>query len=90
MAEDRLTIDAATIEDNTDQRQVEFDAEVSGERYRFALQYDVLEALAAATPVGDAGAIFRAHSETIAIIGVRALARDGDQERITISENDLD
>ena len=50
MAEDRLTIDTATIDDNTDQRRVEFDAEVSGERYRFAVQYDVLEALAAYRP----------------------------------------
>ena len=29
MAEDRLTIDTATIDDNTDQRRVEFDADVS-------------------------------------------------------------
>ncbi len=90
MAEDRLTIDTATIDDNTDQRRVEFDADVSGERYRFAVQYDVLEALAAVSPVSNAMALFRAHQETIAMIGVRALARNPDQDRVTISENDLD
>ncbi|MGA1799413.1 DUF1488 family protein [Sphingomonas sp. 4RDLI-65] len=94
MAEDRLTIDTRTLDDDSDLRQVEFDAEVSGERYRFAVQYDVLEALSAISPDGDAVAIFRQHADTIAELGVVALARNAGQgtgqEIVVISENDLD
>ncbi|WP_242096194.1 MULTISPECIES: DUF1488 family protein [unclassified Sphingomonas] len=90
MAEDRLDIDMRTIEDNSDSRQVEFEAEVSDERYQFAVQYDVLEALSTVSPEGDAAALFREHIDEIAHIGATALARDPDQEIIVISENDLD
>ena len=98
MAEDRLTIDTRTLSDDSDLRRVEFDAEVSGERYRFAVQYDVLEALSAVAPDGGAVAIFRQHADRIAQLGVVALGRSlgrgpGDeQEReiVVISENDLD
>jgi len=90
MAEDQLTIDTATIADNEDERQVEFDASIGGEPYRFAVQYDVLEALGAVVPDGNAAMMVRDHAETIARLGLKALARDADQARITISENDLD
>lgn len=90
MAEDRLDIDKQTIEDNSDLRQVEFEAEVSDERYQFAVQYDVLEALSTVAPDDDAVTVFRQHIEEIADLGVVALARDPDQEVVTISENDLD
>lgn len=90
MAEDRLDIDMRTIEDNSDARQVEFEAEISDERYQFAVLYDVLEALSTVTPDGDAAAIFRDHADEIAHMGAAALARDPDQELVIISENDLD
>lgn len=90
MAEDRLDIDLKTLEDNSDMRQVEFEAEASDERYQFAVQYDVLEALSTMSPEGDAVAIFKQHADEIAELGVAALARDPDLEIIVISENDLD
>ncbi len=90
MAEDRLDIDTQTLEDNSDMRQVEFEGEVSDERYQFAVQYDVLEALSTVAPDGDAVAIFKQHADEIAHLGVTALARDPDQEIVTISENDMD
>ena len=89
MAEDRLTIDTATILDNADEHRVEFSAEVSGERYDFAVLYDVLEALAAEVPVSEPVAIFQRHRARIERLGVVALARDPDQVRVVISENDL-
>jgi len=90
MAEDTVTIDPLTLEDNSDERRVEFEGEVSGTRYQFAVQYDVLEALSAGAPDSDAVALVRQHSGTIASLGVVALARDPDQEIVVISENDLD
>ncbi|PTW48650.1 hypothetical protein C8J25_101147 [Sphingomonas faeni] len=90
MAEDRLNIDVKTLEDNSDLRQVEFEAEVSEERYQLAVQYDVLEALSTVSPEGDAVTIFKQHAEEIAELGVVALARDPDQKIVVISENDLD
>ena len=90
MADDRLDIDMKTIEDNGDLRQVEFEGEVSDERYQFAIQYDVLEALSTLSPETDAAGIFKQHTDEIAELGIVALARDPDQEIITISENDLD
>ena len=50
---ERLDIDRASIFDNLDERQVEFAAEVDGDEYQFAVQYDVLEALNGAQ-IGDA------------------------------------
>ncbi len=90
MAEDRVTIDTRTLEDNSDLRQVEFEGEVSDTRYQFAVQYDVLEALSTVAPDTDAVALFRAHADEIAELAVTALARDPDQEIVVISENDLD
>lgn len=90
MAEDRLQIDTTTIDDNADLRQVEFEAEVSEERYQFAVQYSVLEALSAQIPDDDAVALFRRHAAEIAEIGVSALARDPDLDIVVISDNDLE
>ena len=89
MAEDRLTIDDASVFDNDNERQVEFAAEVGGERRAFAAQYDLLRALAAEEPEGRAAALFRQHAARIAVIGTRALARDLDADMVVISENDL-
>ncbi|MES3153882.1 DUF1488 family protein [Sphingomonas faeni] len=90
MAEDRLDIDTGTIEVDDDLRRIEFEAEISSERYRFAVHYDVLEALSAMAPDAEAATIFRQHADEIARLGAKALARDPDQEIIVISENDLD
>lgn len=90
MAEDRLDIDLQTLEDNGELRQVEFEAEASEERYQFAVQYDVLEALSGMSPEGEAIAVFKDHADEIAYAGVVALARDPDQDIVVISENDLD
>lgn len=89
MAEDRLTIDPRSVFDNVDERRVEFAAEASGERYAFAAQYDLLEALAAETPDDRAMTLFRQHQSRIQELGAKALARDYDQEMVVISENDL-
>ncbi len=89
MAEDRITIDTGTLDDDVDLRQVAFAGELSGTRYQFAVQYDVLEALSAQVPGSDALALFRQHADAIATLGTTALARDPDQETVVISENDL-
>lgn len=88
MAEDRVTIDTATILDNVDERQVEFTGEASGERYAFALRYDVLEALGGALPT-DPLPLFQRHAARVQTLAADALARDPDQDVIVISENDL-
>ena len=90
MAEDRLTIDANTLLDDEDQQQVEFDAEADDETYRFAVRYDVLEALTGDRPDGDAVATVQQFIDVIAGAAASALARDSDQEIIVVSENDLD
>lgn len=88
MAEDRVTIDTNSVFDNSAERQIEFTGEASGDRYAFALRYDVLEALG-----GEAGfqamPLFQRHRARIQTIAADALARDPDQDVIVISENDL-
>ncbi|MBB5709022.1 DUF1488 family protein [Sphingomonas xinjiangensis] len=90
MAEDRVTIDNNTLLDNVGDRQVEFSGEASGERYDFAVQYDVLEALSARIPSDDAVAIFQQHSSEIERAAARALARYNDTGRVIVSGNDLE
>lgn len=95
MAEDRISIDSSTVLDNADARQIEFAGEASGERYKFAVRYDLLEALGAEVPSPDSPdenvlALFRQHTQRIEQIGAHALARDPDQPMVVISENDLD
>jgi hypothetical protein len=88
MAEDRVTIDTASVFDNIADRQVEFAGEASGERYAFALRYDVLEALAGDATF-DAMPLFQRHRARIQTLAADALARDPDQALVVISENDL-
>jgi hypothetical protein len=91
MAEDRVTIDTASVLDNVDDRQVEFSGTVSGDRYEFAVQYDVLEALSARDPATDNPvAIFEAFRDTIEVAAGRALARYDGIGRTIVSGSDLD
>lgn len=89
MAE-RLDIDNASILDNIDERQVEFAAEVDGDEYQFAVQYDVLEALSGDAPDGDAEELFRRFIDPISDAALSALGRDRTSSLIVVSENDLD
>ncbi|GGB24364.1 hypothetical protein GCM10011380_12390 [Sphingomonas metalli] len=89
MAADRLTIDPASVFDDIDARTVEFDAIVDEERRAFAVQYDVLRALSGDEPADRAVALFQHHADRIAEAAAVALARDIDQERVIVSENDL-
>lgn len=90
MAEDRVTIDTNTLLDNIGDRQVEFSGEASGDRFDFAVQYDVLEALSARIPSGDGVAILQQHVGEIERAATRALTRYNDVGRITVSGNDLE
>ena len=90
MADNQVTIDTATLLDDVDAQQVEFDGEASDETYRFAVQYDVLEALSGDRPEDDAVAMVQQFVDIIASAAASALARDADQEIVVISENDLD
>lgn len=90
MAEDRLDIDMQTLEDNTDQQQVEFEGEVGDERYLFAVQYSVLEAISGSIPDDDAVALFKRHRDEIGDAALVALAKDPDSDTILISEEDLE
>ena len=89
MSERRVTIDPATLFDNVDERQVEFAGDAGGERYRFALRYDVMEAMTGVIP--DDGMIpqVRRDLPRIEQLAARALSRDYDQELVIVSENDL-
>ena len=89
MAETCVTIDMATLIDDPDKLQVEFAGEASGETYRFAVRYDVLEALSGHRPDGGAVRLARTHSDAIATAAAHALARAYDQELVIVSENDL-
>lgn len=90
MAEDRVTIDDDTLLDNIDARQVEFTGEASGDRYDFAVQYDVLEALSARVPNGDGLALVQQHRGAIEQAAGRALSRGDGIGRTIVSGNDLD
>jgi hypothetical protein len=90
MAEDSVTIDLNSVMDNIADHQVEFAGEASGDRYDFAVQYDVLEALSARVPNGDGLAIFQHHVDEIAAAAGRALARGSGIGRVTVSGNDLE
>jgi len=87
---DRLSLDAPTLFDDVDARTVEFSGEIDGERHDFAVQYDLIEALDGAAPDDGAIAAFERHREAIETAATVALARDPDQERVVVSENDLD
>lgn len=86
---DTLSINTATLFDNADARQVEFSAEVDGEPRDFAVRYDALEALDGAQPDTGAVAAVRRHLDAVGAGAAVALARDVDQERVIVTENDL-
>lgn len=90
MAEDRVTIDFTRLLDNIGERQVEFSGMASGERYDFAVQYDVLEALSGQVPDGDGEALLRLYGDAIEAAAGKALARGRGIERTIVSGNDLD
>lgn len=90
MAEHRVTIDRNTVTDNPGDRQVEFEGEASGERYPFALRYEVLEALTGQQQIDDPLLIFGQHTPRIELLAVNALARNSDVERVIVSGNDFD
>ena len=90
MAATDVTIDMTTLMDDEGEQQVEFDGEADDETYRFAVQYDVLEALSGDRPDGDAIATLQQYVDVIAAAAASALARDSDQDIIVVSENDLD
>jgi hypothetical protein len=90
MTADQLEIDTRSVFDNIDARQIEFEAEVDGDEYQFAVQYSVLEALTGEAPDGDAEIKFTQMIDTIKDASLTALSRDSDREIIVVSENDLD
>ncbi|MET4898826.1 DUF1488 family protein [Sphingomonadaceae bacterium jetA1] len=90
MADDALTVIQDTLEDNAAERQVEFVAEMDGEEYQFAVQYDLLEALSGDVPDGDAIEMFDRYSDDILEAALTALGRDMKQSLVVVSENDLD
>lgn len=90
MADDMLTVIKETVEDNVADRQVEFVAELEGEEYQFAVQYDLLEALSGDVPDGDAVEMFDRYSDDILDAALTALGRDMEQALVVVSENDLD
>ncbi|SFK33731.1 Protein of unknown function [Sphingomonas sp. NFR04] len=90
MAAPQLEIDDTTLFDNLDDRQLEFDGEVDGDAYQFAVQYSVLEALSGSQPDGDAEESFRRYRDPILQAALAALAKGPDRPIIVISENDLD
>lgn len=90
MAAQQLEIDDTTLFDNLDDRQLEFDGEVDGDAYQFAVQYSVLEALSGSQPDGDAEESFRRYRNPIVQAALTALSKGPDRPIIVISENDLD
>ena len=92
MAEDRASIDGATILDNVDDRQVEFSAEIGGDWYEFALHYAVLEALSGAQ-IDDEDAVtalFEQFRDEVEEAAAKALARDpGGDDLVVIDESDI-
>lgn len=92
MAANRLEIDNSTLLDNVEEQQVEFSAEVDGDEYEFAVQYDVLEALSGDRPDSEDGAVdmFNRFVDAISDAALAALARDADAALIVVSENDLE
>ena len=90
MPADQLDIDTSTIFDNIDERQVEFDGEVDGDEYQFAVQYDVIEALSGEAPDGDAALRFTEFLDPIKDAALSALSRGSDRPIIVVSGNDLD
>ncbi|MHA6722055.1 hypothetical protein [Sphingomonas sp. RS2018] len=90
MPADQLDIDMSSLFDNVDEHQVEFDGEVDGEPYSFAVQYGVFEALTGSAPDDDAVESFNRLIDVVRDAALSALSRDGDQDPVIVSEADLD
>ena len=70
----RLDIDDTSIFDNLEEQQIEFSAEVDGDEYQFAVQYDVLEALSGDAPDGDAADTFKRFVDPISDAALAAMS----------------
>jgi hypothetical protein len=89
MADNRLTIETATVFDNSTDRQVEFSGTVDGETYRFAAQYSLVQALTGAIPDAPATAML-ALTDTVAKAALVALGRATGDDIVVVSERDLE
>lgn len=69
---------------------MEFVGEVDGDEIQFAVRYDLLEALSGDVPDGDAVETLNRFSDAIGDAALLALARDGAQTEVVVSENDLE
>ena len=91
MADNSLTIDGTTLEDDADLQQVAFEGEVDGDSYQFAVDYEVLETLSGIVPNEDnALSLFRRYEDAISAAALVALGHDSDRDVIVIGEEDLD
>lgn len=90
MAGNQLEIDTGSLFDNIDERLVEFTAEVDGDEYEFAVQYDVLQALSGDEPDGDAVDTLNRFADAIGEAALSALSRNADASPVVISESDLE
>lgn len=90
MASSQLEIDTGTVLDNVDAELVEFSAEVDGDDYEFAVQYDLLEALSGDRPDGDAVDMLNRFIDQVSEAALSALSRNSDANPIVVSEADLE
>lgn len=90
MPADSLEIDMSTVFDNLDEHQVEFDGEVDGDEYSFAVKYSVIEALTGSAPDGDAAESFEQMVDVIRDAALAALSRGATQDPVVVSEADLE
>ncbi len=90
MAGSQLEIDTNTILDNIDAELVEFTAEVDGDDYEFAVQYDLLEALSGDRPDGDGADMLNRFIDQVSDAALSALSRNSDAVPIVVSEADLE
>ena len=90
MAGSQLEIDTNTILDNIDAELVEFTAEVDGDDYEFAVQYDLLEALSGDRPDGDGADMLNRFIDQVSDAALSALSRNSDAVPSVVSEADLE
>ncbi|KKI18542.1 hypothetical protein CA236_13000 [Sphingomonas sp. ABOLG] len=90
MAQGQIEIDNNSILDNIDAELVEFTAEVDGDDYEFAVQYDLLEALSGDRPDGDGVEMLNRFIDQVSDAALSALSRNSDANPIVVSEADLE
>lgn len=90
MANSQLEIDTNSVLDNIDAELVEFTADVDGEDYEFAVQYDLLEALSGDRPDGDGADMLNRFIDQVSDAALSALSRNSDATPIVVSESDLE